>query len=174
MKSVQLRDVVTKLCGLWMRIQPQLNPWSPLGVSIVWVANSVATSVFQRIGVEVLNFDTLKSPMNFHGIFHVFSDLSLFFELRERILWKDLLCHQLAEWTRSGGKDRGSQWCLGYFCWLSWDLPDSPFVMTRIIGWTANCQGRHPMLLYEAKLLKHLEGGQGIAHVYYSGSEGLV
>lgn len=65
MKSVQLRDVVTKLCGLWMRIQPQLNPWSPLGVSIVWVANSVATSVFWRIGVEVLNFDTLKSPMNF-------------------------------------------------------------------------------------------------------------
>lgn len=34
-------------------------------------------------------------------------------------------------------------------------------------------QGRHPMLLYEAKLLKHLEGGTGIAHVHYSGSEGL-
>lgn len=28
------------------------------------------------------------------------------------------------------------------------------------------------MLLYEAKLLKHLEGGQGIANVYYAGSEG--
>lgn len=32
--------------------------------------------------------------------------------------------------------------------------------------------GRHPMLLYEAKLLKHLEGGQGVATLYYSGSEG--
>ena len=30
------------------------------------------------------------------------------------------------------------------------------------------------MLLYEAKLLKHLEGGAGIAHVHYSGSEGLA
>ena len=28
------------------------------------------------------------------------------------------------------------------------------------------------MLLYEAKLLKHLEGGQGVANLYYSGSEG--
>ena len=28
------------------------------------------------------------------------------------------------------------------------------------------------MLLYEAKLLKHLEGGLGIANVYYAGSEG--
>lgn len=37
---------------------------------------------------------------------------------------------------------------------------------------TEEQSGRHPMLLYEAKLLKHLEGGQGIAHVDYSGSEG--
>ena len=28
------------------------------------------------------------------------------------------------------------------------------------------------MLLYEAKLLKHLEGGEGIANVYFSGKEG--
>mmetsp|Transcript_23484 Transcript_23484/g.44255 ORF Transcript_23484/g.44255 Transcript_23484/m.44255 type:complete len:403 (-) Transcript_23484:353-1561(-) len=32
--------------------------------------------------------------------------------------------------------------------------------------------GYHQMLLYEAKLLKHLEGGEGIAHVYFSGKEG--
>lgn len=28
------------------------------------------------------------------------------------------------------------------------------------------------MLLYEAKLLKHLEGGQGFSSVYFSGREG--
>mmetsp|Transcript_14237 Transcript_14237/g.33893 ORF Transcript_14237/g.33893 Transcript_14237/m.33893 type:complete len:429 (+) Transcript_14237:142-1428(+) len=32
--------------------------------------------------------------------------------------------------------------------------------------------GLHQMLPYEAKLLKHLEGGDGIANVYYSGKEG--
>mmetsp|Transcript_84659 Transcript_84659/g.202923 ORF Transcript_84659/g.202923 Transcript_84659/m.202923 type:complete len:411 (+) Transcript_84659:80-1312(+) len=32
--------------------------------------------------------------------------------------------------------------------------------------------GSHPMLLYEAKLLKHLEGGQGFSSVYFSGREG--
>ena len=80
MNSVQRRDVVTKLCGLWMRIQPQLNPWSPLEVSIVWVANSVATSVFSE-DLEVLNFDTLKSPMNFHGIFMNFPCLFNFLSL---------------------------------------------------------------------------------------------
>jgi len=31
---------------------------------------------------------------------------------------------------------------------------------------------RHPMLLYEAKLLKHLEGAPGIANVYYTDVEG--
>eukprot|EP00438_Fugacium_kawagutii_P036082 Skav218063 [mRNA] locus=scaffold1832:40392:42933:+ [translate_table: standard] len=37
---------------------------------------------------------------------------------------------------------------------------------------TEDHSGRHPMLLYEAKLLKHLEGGTGIAHVHYSGTAG--
>ncbi|CAE7419254.1 unnamed protein product [Symbiodinium pilosum] len=32
--------------------------------------------------------------------------------------------------------------------------------------------GLHQMLPYEAKLLKHLEGGEGIANVYFSGKEG--
>ena len=30
------------------------------------------------------------------------------------------------------------------------------------------------MLPYEAKLLKHLEGGEGIANVYFSGKEGRL
>lgn len=31
---------------------------------------------------------------------------------------------------------------------------------------------RHPQLLYEAKVLKHLQGGMGIANVYYCETEG--
>ena len=55
--------------------QPLGHRWECLSFGS---ANSVATSVFWRIGVEVLNFDTLKSPMNFSGIFpclYVFSEL---------------------------------------------------------------------------------------------------
>jgi len=35
---------------------------------------------------------------------------------------------------------------------------------------TARC--KHPQLLYEAKLLRHLQGGSGIANVYYADVEG--
>lgn len=35
-----------------------------------------------------------------------------------------------------------------------------------------NARTRHPQLLYEAKLLRHLHGAPGIANVYYSGIEG--
>ena len=30
---------------------------------------------------------------------------------------------------------------------------------------------KHPQLLYEAKLIKHLQGGQGIANIYYCDTE---
>jgi len=35
-----------------------------------------------------------------------------------------------------------------------------------------SANGRHPMLLYEAKLLSHLQGGPGIAKVHYCATEG--
>eukprot|EP00922_Rhytidocystis_sp_ex-Travisia-forbesii_P022379 GHVS01032766.1.p1 GENE.GHVS01032766.1~~GHVS01032766.1.p1 ORF type:complete len:541 (-),score=104.95 GHVS01032766.1:1147-2601(-) len=33
-------------------------------------------------------------------------------------------------------------------------------------------KAKHPQLLYESKLLKHLQGGAGVAHVYYCDMEG--
>ena len=35
-----------------------------------------------------------------------------------------------------------------------------------------SAKSKHPQLMYEAKLLKHLQGSPGIANVYYSGTEG--
>ncbi len=68
-------------CGC-LRIQPQLSPWSPLGVSIVWVANSVATSEGEGEGriemdqfegdLEVLNFETYTKITHGCMILHVF------------------------------------------------------------------------------------------------------
>lgn len=69
-------------------------------------------------------------------------------------------------------EDHSGAWV--YFVCLVGIPGFSRFTICYDKNWMNCCQGRHPMLLYEAKLLKHLEGGQGIAHVYYSGSEGLV
>lgn len=33
-------------------------------------------------------------------------------------------------------------------------------------------KSKHPQLLYEAKLIKHLQGGQGIANIYFCDTEG--
>mmetsp|Transcript_28525 Transcript_28525/g.51616 ORF Transcript_28525/g.51616 Transcript_28525/m.51616 type:complete len:437 (+) Transcript_28525:58-1368(+) len=83
---------------------------------------------------------------------------------------------QRAEVPQRLGKEVGNIYCLGrklgsgsfgeiYFAVNSQTGKELAVKLERT-------DSRHPMLLYEAKLLKHLEGAPGIATVYYTNVEG--
>ena len=89
---------------------------------------------------------------------------------RKWLFWESLLCGELQNGQEVAVKLE-EQSGVSAPETLAQDSDAAQLVVCSV-SMCVRAAGLHQMLPYEAKLLKHLEGSEGIANVYFSGKEG--